>query len=130
MTVLTDEVASFRFLLRNDTAANWANQNPILAAGEPGVETDTHYMKLGDGLTAWNDLTYTGDVGPAGPEGPEGPQGEVGPQGYSTLLIWDGAAYPARPPTGSVVYSGPVDPGPDGLDIMLVGDGWWNTDED
>jgi len=48
-----------RFQLRRDTAANWANTNPILALGEPGVETDTLRVKIGDGNTAWNSLGYS-----------------------------------------------------------------------
>jgi hypothetical protein len=43
---------------RNDTAANWALANPILAQGEMGVELDTRKFKFGDGLTEWNDLEY------------------------------------------------------------------------
>ena len=45
--------------LRNDTAANWASANPTLARGEVGVENDTALMKVGDGSTAWNSLSYT-----------------------------------------------------------------------
>lgn len=44
--------------LRRDTAVNWTSANPILAQGEPGVETDTGKMKLGDGATAWSTLPY------------------------------------------------------------------------
>jgi hypothetical protein len=44
--------------LRNDTAANWTSTNPILAAGEFGIETDTLKYKLGNGSTAWASLTY------------------------------------------------------------------------
>ena len=44
--------------LRRDTAYNWASVNPTLAQGEPGEETDTAKMKLGDGSTAWNSLPY------------------------------------------------------------------------
>ncbi len=47
------------FKLRRDTAANWASANPVLAAGEPGVETDTRRMKYGDGAATWNDLAYS-----------------------------------------------------------------------
>jgi hypothetical protein len=43
---------------RNDTAANWVSENPILAQGEIGIETDTRFVKLGDGITNWNDLGY------------------------------------------------------------------------
>lgn len=36
----------------------WLVRNPILRAGEPGVELDTGYFKLGDGVTQWIDLPY------------------------------------------------------------------------
>ena len=44
--------------LRRDTAANWTATNPILAAGETGVETDTGKFKIGDGTTAWTSLAF------------------------------------------------------------------------
>lgn len=46
------------FKLRRGTAAKWTTNNPTLAAGEPGVETDTGKLKFGDGATAWNSLPY------------------------------------------------------------------------
>lgn len=47
------------FRIRRDTAANWAAVNPILALGEPGLETDTRRVKYGDGVRAWVDLGYS-----------------------------------------------------------------------
>lgn len=47
---------------RRDTAANWTSVNPVLAAGEPGLETDTGKVKYGDGTTAWASLSYFGGV--------------------------------------------------------------------
>ncbi len=44
--------------LRRGTAAAWTGANPTLAAGEPGYETDTGKIKIGDGSTAWNSLAY------------------------------------------------------------------------
>jgi len=64
--------------LRRGTAAEWAASNPILAAGEIGFERDvpltvgpdndtysysdpatgTGAIKIGDGVTRWNDLPY------------------------------------------------------------------------
>lgn len=44
--------------LRRDTAANWTTNNPVLALGEPGLETDTRKVKYGDGVTAWTSLAY------------------------------------------------------------------------
>lgn len=49
-----------RIKLRRDTAANWTDANPILAAGEPGLEIDTGKVKYGDGVTAWNAIEHTG----------------------------------------------------------------------
>ena len=49
-----------RIKLRRDTATNWTTTNPILAAGEPGLETDTGKIKYGDGVTAWDLLSYSG----------------------------------------------------------------------
>jgi hypothetical protein len=52
--------------LRRDTAADWVAKNPALHQGELGIETDTGKAKLGDGVTAWNSLTYWSPFGPAG----------------------------------------------------------------
>ena len=48
---------------RRDTAANWAAENPILAQGEKGYETDSisteeAKYKIGDGVTSWLVLPY------------------------------------------------------------------------
>ena len=43
---------------RRDTATNWTNNNPTLLGGEIGYETDTGYLKIGDGSTAWTSLAY------------------------------------------------------------------------
>ena len=49
-----------RIIQRNDTAARWAEVNPILAMGELGIETDgSKGLKVGDGVTPWNDLPYS-----------------------------------------------------------------------
>lgn len=48
-----------RMLQRRGTAAEWAAENPVLAAGEIGFETDTKIQKVGDGVTAWNSLTMS-----------------------------------------------------------------------
>ena len=46
--------------LRNDLAATWNSKNPVLKKGEIGIEIDTRKMKVGDGTTAWNALSYMG----------------------------------------------------------------------
>ena len=49
---------SVQIKLRRDTAANWVSINPVLASGEPGLETDTLKIKYGDGSSTWNSLPY------------------------------------------------------------------------
>ena len=68
-----------RIFLRRDTAANWSVTSPnpiILAEGEPGFDTTNQILKIGDGVTAWNDLAQfqgpTGATGPAGADGADG----------------------------------------------------------
>nr|DAN35651.1 MAG TPA: hyaluronidase [Caudoviricetes sp.] len=50
-----------RIQQRRDTAARWAQYNPILLEGEVGYELDTDQYKVGDGVNAWNALPYRGD---------------------------------------------------------------------
>lgn len=45
------------------TASSWVANNPTLLAGELGVETNTGKVKVGDGVTAWNDLGYIAGEG-------------------------------------------------------------------
>lgn len=48
----------YQIQLRRDTTINWGANNPILAQGELGIETDTNKIKIGDGTTAWSSLSY------------------------------------------------------------------------
>lgn len=93
---------------RRDTAANWTTNNPTLAAGELGLETDTTKYKIGDGTTAWNSLAYAYAAGATGATGPTGPVGATGPTGVTGITG----------PTGPVGATGPVGPtgatGPNG----------------
>lgn len=41
-----------------DTSANFTTNNPILASGQFGVESDTNKIKMGNGTSTWNDLEY------------------------------------------------------------------------
>lgn len=51
-------VVNTTFKLKRGTQARWAEVNPILQQGEPGFVYDTNRLKIGDGITAWNDLPY------------------------------------------------------------------------
>ena len=44
--------------LRRDTAADWTSNNPTLAAGEFGWESDSNRFKIGTGSAAWTSLEY------------------------------------------------------------------------
>lgn len=56
---------AIRIQLRRDTAANWVASNPVLRAGEFGVETDTLKIKVGDGTSTWNAITSYANVTPS-----------------------------------------------------------------
>jgi hypothetical protein len=47
-----------RIQLRRDTAANWTSVDPVLAAGEVGVDLDTLKIKVGNGTLRWSELDY------------------------------------------------------------------------
>lgn len=49
--------------LRRSTAAQWATANPVLGSGEPGFESDTNKLKLGDGTSTWTALGYSSGGG-------------------------------------------------------------------
>jgi hypothetical protein len=44
--------------IRRDTSTNWTTNNPVLKAGEMGLDTTTMSIKVGDGTTAWSSLNY------------------------------------------------------------------------
>lgn len=49
-----------RIQLKHGLAASWDSKNPVLLAGEMGIETDTLKMKVGDGTSNWKALGYLG----------------------------------------------------------------------
>lgn len=81
-------VENFIFQPKRKSAAEWTSENPILRDGEFGVVTDgsdEEWLKVGDGVTAWNSLSYKkgpkGDPGAQGEKGDKGDTGAQGPQG-------------------------------------------------
>lgn len=93
--------AAFKF--RGDTAANWTSNNPVLESREPGVETDTSKLKIGDGTTHWNSLPYVGggtvDLSAPGPIGATTPS--TGTFTTVTASSFDTSA-PATGETGEI----------------------------
>jgi len=56
--VTTPTTVKVQLKLRQDTSSGWSAVNPILLVGELGRESNTGKIKIGDGSTAWNSLTY------------------------------------------------------------------------
>lgn len=79
-----------RIQIRRSTAAEWTADNPVLAAGELGIELgNPPRAKLGDGILSWANLPYIegpqGVVGPQGPKGNKGPTGDRGQDGSNGI---------------------------------------------
>ena len=55
------QVINTTFKLKRGTAARWEEVNPILEQGEPGFVYDENRLKIGDGITPWNELAYIGE---------------------------------------------------------------------
>lgn len=51
-------MSTVRIQVRRGTSSEWTTANPILAAGEMGVETNTNKFKFGNGTDAWSALSY------------------------------------------------------------------------
>ena len=47
-----------RIQVKRATSTTWATVNPILAAGEIGLESNTGRLKVGTGLANWSALPY------------------------------------------------------------------------
>lgn len=46
--------------LKRGSATRWQVLNPVLLQGEPGYDVTTGVLKVGDGVTPWNDLQPVG----------------------------------------------------------------------
>ena len=57
---MAEKIVNARLQNAYDTAANWKSNNPVLKAGELGIESDTGLHKVGDGTSTWTQLDYAG----------------------------------------------------------------------
>jgi hypothetical protein len=68
---------------RKGNASEWTtNGNVVLASGEPGYELDTGRLKIGNGVTIWNNLLYSAIV----------PSGFIAGSGISLNLANNGSS--------------------------------------
>jgi len=94
---------AYRIILRRDGSSNWESQNPVLLLGEPGYETDSGKIKIGDGASIWSALDYyigaTGGTGSIGVTGPTGAGGTGANTFYGSQTIVGGT-------TGTLIIAG------------------------
>ena len=76
------EKIQIRMQQKRMSASQWAISSLILLDGELGIESDTGFVKVGNGTGRFSELQYlTGPRGEQGQQGIPGPQGPTGPQG-------------------------------------------------
>lgn len=51
---------NYNIRIKRATSSRWNSINPILSAGELGLETDTGKIKAGNGAASWSELNYIG----------------------------------------------------------------------
>jgi hypothetical protein len=93
---------AYRIILRRDSSQNWEQSNPVLLSGEPGYETDTGKLKIGNGVSTWDVLDYY--YGLTGPQGATGAQGATGDAGTGPNNFYGNQTIAG--PTGTIVMLG------------------------
>lgn len=56
LTKVTTTTSAVQYTTKTATA--WASANPILGVAEIALESDSHKIKIGDGVTSWTSLGY------------------------------------------------------------------------
>ena len=86
------EKIQIRMQQKRMSASDWSTSSLILLDGELGIESDTGFVKVGNGTSRYSELQYLtgprgerGERGPQGIPGLQGPRGETGPQGLQGI---------------------------------------------
>ena len=107
------EIANARVQFKRMTRQEWQNSTYIAAEGEMVFETDTGFVKIGDGRNRYSQLRYL--TGPQGERGPKGETGERGPAGRDGVVTFENLSQTQRNSLkGDRGEQGP--PGPKGAD--------------
>ena len=88
-----------RFIFNYGTKAELEKENLILLKGEIAIESDTQFMKVGDGKSLYSDLPYL-NRGPIGLTGDKGEKGDTGTSLSINGTVADEASLPKNPKDG------------------------------
>ena len=80
---ISAEIISAVLQMKRMTREQWRTSPYVPRQGEPVCESDTGFMKVGDGVHRFPDLRYL--TGPPGPQGIQGIQGPPGRDGVVTF---------------------------------------------
>lgn len=103
---ISAEIVSAVLQMKRMTRAQWATSQYVPRQGEPVCESDTGFMKVGDGVHRFSDLRYL-----TGPPGPQGVQGIQGPPGRDGVVTFENLSQSQR----NSLKGDRGEPGPRGL---------------
>ena len=78
---------------RSDSSGAWTLNNPTLAFGELGYETNTGKFKIGNGINAWNDSATKYFINDSDQAGLGGGGGSSGPTWYGDRAVVHSGVY-------------------------------------
>ena len=88
---ISAEIISAVLQMKRMTREQWRTSQYVPRQGEPVCESDTGFMKVGDGTHRFPDLKYL-----TGPQGPQGIQGVQGPPGRDGVVTFENLSQAQR----------------------------------
>lgn len=88
---ISAEIISAVLQMKRMTKEEWKTSQYVPRQGEPVCESDTGFMKVGDGTHRFPDLRYL-----TGPQGPQGIQGIQGPPGRDGVVTFENLSQAQR----------------------------------
>lgn len=88
------EKIQIRMQQKRMSASDWSNSSLILLDGELGIESDTGFVKVGNGTSRFSELQYL--TGPRGERGERGLTGERGPAGRDGVVTFENLSQAQR----------------------------------
>lgn len=88
------EKIQIRMQQKRMSASDWSNSSLILLDGELGIESDTGFVKIGNGTSRFSELQYL--TGPRGERGERGLTGDRGPAGRDGVVTFENLSQEQR----------------------------------